>query len=269
MPSSHRLAAHVALALAASCHTTVRADEAIVTDRPDFVESSAVVGRGRWQIETSVAGSRDTDALGTRRRSTSMPTLVRVGVGERAEMRLETDGRTLARSQDAGSAVVVRESGWADASIGVKWHQQDGEEASGRPGIAWLVHADLDSGSAPLRGRGVRPSLRMVAEWELPGEWSLGVMPGLFADRDDAGRRFVGGIFAATLGRAWTPAWRTFVEVAGQQIAPARHGGTVLTFDAGVALLVSPSVQLDAAFARGLNRNAPDLQWTVGVSVRF
>jgi hypothetical protein len=50
-----------------------------------------------------------------------------------------------------------------------------------------LAHADLPSGSRALRGEGVRPSLRVSAEWDLPADLSLGVMPGIAVDRNAQG----------------------------------------------------------------------------------
>ena len=73
--------------------SAIAADDGIVTDRPDFVESSNVVGRGRFQIETSVLAERD-KSDGVRARTYSMPTLLRYGVGDVLELRVETDGRT-------------------------------------------------------------------------------------------------------------------------------------------------------------------------------
>ncbi len=74
--------------------SAIAGDDGIVTDRPDFVESSNVVGRGRFQIETSVLAERD-KSDGVRARTYSMPTLLRYGVGDVLELRLETDGRTV------------------------------------------------------------------------------------------------------------------------------------------------------------------------------
>lgn len=241
-------------------------EEPIATDRPDFVESSDVVGKGRVQLETSLAWERDRQG-GVKTRLSSTPTLLRVGVADDWELRLETDGRMRLRTDAAGAT--TRERGWSDLSFGVKWHQRDGNEETGTPGLGWLVHLDADTGSGAFRGQGLRPSLRMVAEWEFAGGWSLGVMPGLFRDRDDAGRHFTGGILAAVLGKSLNDRTRAFVELSGEQIAPARHGGNVATLDTGIAFLLTHDVQLDLAMSRGLNRNAPDFAWTVGVSARF
>jgi Putative MetA-pathway of phenol degradation len=244
------------------------AGDAIVTDRPDFVESSDVVGRGRLQIETGFVSERH-EADGLKTRTLTTPTLLRMGVSETVELRVETDGFARSTTQDIASGTTQRERGFSDVSLGAKWHMQEGDEAQGTPGIAWLLHVDVDSGSSAFRGQGLRPSLRAVAEWDLPQGFSVGVMPGLVADKNADGRRFVAGILAVTVGKSWTPEWHSFIELAGQQLASHRNGGSVVTLDAGLAYLVTESVQLDLAFARGLTSSSPDFQWGAGVSIRF
>jgi hypothetical protein len=247
------------LAFTASGHAA--GDNTIATDRPDFVESSAVVGKGRFQIETSVAGERDRDGSLVLR-STATPTLLRVGVSDSVELRLESDGRLHTWSGAGASA-----RGYADTSLGIKWHAADAQ--GNAPSVGILIHADLPSGSAPFRGEGVRPSLRLVGEWELPAEMSLGLMPGIASQTSDDGRRFTSGIFGLVAGKAWTSRFRSFIEVSATQIAHARDGGSLVSFDVGVAYLLTDNCQLDTAVARGLNRNTPDLSWTVGLSFKL
>ena len=242
------------------------AEEPITTDRPDFVESSDVVGKGRFQIETSVAFERDKQA-GVKTRLRSTPTLLRWGVSEDWELRLETEGALRQRSSGVGPATT--ESGFADVSLGAKWHWREGNEEAGTPGLAWLFHVDVDSGSAAFRGPGLRPSVRMVAEWELAGGYSVGVMPGLYSDRNDEGQHYVGGIFAVVLGKSLTDKLRGFVELSGQQLAARKNGGNLLTFDTGLAYLLSNELQVDVALSRGLNKTSPDFSWTVGLSAKF
>ena len=250
-------------------HAPCAADEVIATDRPDFVESADVVGKGRFQLETGFGWERGADSPGLERRSTSTSTLLRFGVSDSVELRLETDGYLRARSEDAATSAVTRESGFADLSLGVKWHMQDGDEATGRPAIAWLLHVDLDSGARAFRGNGIRPSLRVVGEWELPLGLSVGAMGGVAADKNSDAGRFVTGILALTVAKPWTEALRTFVELAGRQIASTRNGGSVLTFDLGAAYLLNNSTQIDVALSRGLTRQSPDLQFTTGLSIRL
>jgi hypothetical protein len=247
--------------------TAARADDEISTDRPDFVESSLVVGRGAFQVETSLTGESD-HRNGLHSRTTVTPTLLRFGVSDTVELRLETEGFTRITDRDAaGIATTTR--GFADVAVGLKWHAADADEATGRPSMAWLVDADLPSGSSSLRGQGVRPALRFVAEWELPGDLSVGVMPGVFVDRDDQGQRYTAGLAAVTVGKDLGGPWRGFGEIAAQRIAPSRHGGSAVTFDFGVARALGADAQIDAAIALGLNRNTPDVLWTIGYSVRF
>lgn len=151
------------------------ADDAIVTDRPDFVESSNVVGKGRFQIETSIAFERSTRD-GVRERASATPTLLRIGVSDTLELRVETDGRLRTRVTAPGASGVTTR-GYADTALGIKWHAMDA--AGNAPSVGVLAHLDLDSGSGPFRASGKGASLRLAAEWELPSSMSLGVMPGV------------------------------------------------------------------------------------------
>jgi len=237
------------------------AQDAIVPDRPNFVDSTDVVGRGQWQVETSVLAERDkTD--GVRTRTYSMPTLLRYGVGDVLELRVETDGRTVEHTRGADSL-----AGYADAAVGMRWHVQDAAE--GRPSVGLVLQADLPTGSRAWRGQRVRPSLRLTGEWELPADMSLGVTSGAGQERNDADKRYGYGLAGVVLGKAITPAWGVFVELAAPQIARAADGGTVATFDAGATWLVSNRCQLDTMLALGLNRRSPDAALTVGLSFKL
>jgi hypothetical protein len=244
------------------------AADALATDRPDFVESSQVVDQGQFQLETGMSWER-TKAEGQTSRTRTTPSLLRMGIADALELRLETDGFATEKTRLPDGGAGRNERGFSDASVGLKWRQQEADADNGRPGVAWLLHADLDSGTKAFRGAGVRPSVRMVAEWELPNGMSLGVMPGLAGDRDEADRRFVAGVLAATLGQTWTPKWRSFVELAGQRLTSKAHGGSVVTFDVGAAYLVSDDLQIDVSAAQGVSHAAPDLQWGLGLSIRF
>jgi hypothetical protein len=243
------------------CAAPAFAEEPISTDRPDFVESSATVGPGHVQLETSVAWER-TRFAGLATTTWTTPTLLRIGAGTQWEFRVETDGWQRTHVGDDGTA-----SGFSDLALGVKYHI-----ATAGPGgasMAWLVHADLPSGARAVRGEGVRPSLRLSAEWDLPHDNGIGIMPGVIHDTDDAGRRFDAGILAVTFGHAWSPRMRTFVEVAGEQFASQKHGGNVITFDTGATWLLNDDTQVDVAGSFGLSGPAPDEALTLGWSHRW
>ena len=244
----------------------IAAEDEIATDRPDFVESSNVVGKGRFQIETSFAADRN-KADGFKDKAYATPTLLRYGVGDDWELRLETAGRIRATSTDTASGARFTDSGYGDVSLGVKWHVAD--EQGARPSVGLLAHVDMDTGSAPFRAQGTGYSLRLVAEWELANDFSLGIMPGIASQVNDDGDRYTGGIFGIVMGKGWTDQFRSFVEYSSEQIAHVRDGGTSSSLNAGVAYLLTNTVQLDTALSRGLNSRTPDWSWTVGLSIKF
>jgi hypothetical protein len=259
----HTLVLATGLMLAAS--VAFAAEDTIATDRPDFVESSNVVGHGRLQVETSFLLERDRNN-GTRTRVLSTPTLLRIGAGDSLELRVETDGRGIAHETGADGARSTT-AVWNDTAVGLKWHVTDGGGAL--PSVGVLLHADLASGSAAVRGEGVRPSLRMVGEWEFGDGMSLGLMPGVGVERNEAGKRYRYGILGLVVGKELSERVRGFAEIAMPQIAHVRDGGTQATLDLGAAWLLSDSVQVDAMVARGLNRRTPDLAMTVGLSFKL
>ncbi len=241
-------------------------DDSIATDRPDFVESSNTVGKGRFQVEASFAYERN-NLDGVKDRTWSTPFLLRYGVSDDWEVRFETDGHISARSDDSASGMHIKQTGFADSSLGVKWHAMD--EANGMPSLGFLFHLDVASGSSAFRGKGVRPSVRMVAEWDLPQDMSLGLMPGIMLDKTATGERFTSGIFGIVLGKGWTDQLRSFVEISMPQIASNKYGGTVAAFTVGAAYLLTKDVQIDTALSRGLNNRTPNWSWTVGLSAKF
>jgi hypothetical protein len=245
-------------------------DDAINPDQPGLVESSKVVGKGRLQLETSVQWDRQRDDS-SHQRTLYSPTLLRVGLGESTELRIETDGRTIVHESIPSTGVHTVTAGYADTELGLKWHlaDQQQDQQMSTPSMGVLLHAALPSGSRELRGHGLRPSLRLVAEWELAGGYSLGVMPGLGSDSDDSGARYGYGILAANLGKEFNERLHGFVELAAPQIAGASHGGTQVSFDTGLAYLVNKNCQLDVALNHGLNHRTPDLSVAVGLSLRL
>jgi hypothetical protein len=241
------------LMLLCAC-AAAQADDAISPDRPDFTNGPDVVAAGRIQVEVSGAWQRDGS---TRLRST--PTLLRLGVGHDLELRLDTAGAQRQANPDA--------SGRGDIGLGFKWQMQDGDAE--KPGLGWLVDVQTPTGSGPFKGHGLRPSLSFLAQWALPGGYTLGTMAGLLVNRNDADRRYTAGVLSASLGIPVNDKLHGFAEIAGQQLASRRNGGNIVTLGTGLAWQVTSDVQLDSAVFRGLTHATPDWAWTVGLSLRF
>ncbi len=233
----------------------------ISTDRPDFVEAAATVGMGRIQVETSVALS-DMSVGGIDVTTWTTPTLIRVGVSEVLELRLESDWLVSAEeTSGAGPSNTV--TGVADISLGLKWHLAD--QRGGKPAVAVLVHADLPTGSDDTGSPGTRPSLRVTGEWDLGNDFGLGVMPGIISDRAGPDR-FVAGMLGVVIGKGWTEKFGSFVDLALEQIASNSHGGTLGAVGFGATYRVSAFWQLDTALSLGLNDRSTDVSLTVGIS---
>lgn len=239
------------------------ADAQVVADRPDFVEAATVVGRGRIQVETSTSFSRSDNGFGVDVDTWATPTLFRIGVSDRVELRVESDWYV--RSTVAGSVSV---DGFADVAVGAKISLANGEALTLTPATAVLFHVDLPTGSNAFSGTGARPSARFVAEWELPGNVGLGVMPGVIYDNSGTDR-FFAGILGVVASKGWTERFRTFAEVAFEQIASDSNGGVVANFDFGGTFALSETVQLDAASSLGLNDRSEDFAVTIGLSAVF
>lgn len=256
----------VLLSCAAAPVLAQEKQERLVSDRPDLVETSEVVGKGRVQLETGVLVERERSA-DERGRTYTSPTLLRVGLSDNVELRLESEGRTVEHSRDRASGERSTVAGYADTSIGFSWHVQDGQGM--RPSVGVLASADLPTGSKRVRGEGVRPSLRVVGEWDLPGELQLGVMPGLAVDNKDDSGRYTYGIFGVVLEKAFSERLHGFAGLALPQIARSRHGGTQASLDIGAAYFLSNDLQVDTMFSRGLNHRSPYASFTVGLSIRM
>jgi hypothetical protein len=231
----------------------------ITTDRPDFVESSKTVGKGHFQVETSLSWERADNGMDGDRYTT--PTLLRYGIYHNWEIRLETEG-VVHSNNGAGS-----DQGFADISLGVKSHIRDGEPSKSDPSIGWLFHVDVPSGSKEFQGHGLRPSIRIVFEWTVLPMLALGVMPGIKYDTDDNEDRFASSILGVVFGQPWSDRFNTFGEIAFRQLTSERHGGNVISYTAGMAFRLKSNVQIDTALSIGVNDTTPDWSWTAGFSI--
>jgi hypothetical protein len=133
------------------------------------------------------------------------------------------------------------------------------------PSAAWMP----DLQNADAHNAALRPTTSLSGEWALPNDFSLGLMPGMAVDYSVQGRRQATGTFAVTLGKAWSPQWRTFVDMARDRQASLQIAGVSTSVDAGLTFVATPSTQIDFAVTRGLSDTAPPFQAGVGVSSNF
>ena len=196
--------AALAFAAQAAC-----APATIDADGPDFVESSEVVGKGRFQFEADVVAERDRRSP-ARITTLGTPTLLRFGVTDTVELRVETEGAQRVIDHN-GTGTTAGGSG--DTAFGVKWHTQDRDRATNNPAVSWILHFETPSGTGQFEGHGVTPSLRSVITWELPHDLALGFMPGIRYGSTPDGKRFASAIGGLVLNKQWTETLRTFVKI--------------------------------------------------------
>jgi hypothetical protein len=159
--------------------------------------------------------------------------------------------------------------GFSDVSLGAQWRVRGGD-AGWLPHVAWLADVETTMGSPAFRDGNVRPSLRATAQWALPQDMTLGVMPGLYRDRGDDGRHYAAGVLAVTLGKSWTPRLQSFVEVAGQTLPGSQAEGSRVNVDTGVAFAASRTLQVDMVVSRSVSGGASQqVRGGLSVSSRF
>jgi hypothetical protein len=240
----------------------------IDTDGPDFVESSEVVGQGRFQFEADVVAERDR-RHSTRRTTLGTPTLLRFGVTDTVELRLETEGGIRMLDATANGGAGATSNGTGNTAFGIKWHTLDRDRLTRTPAISWILQIEAPTGSGDFKGSGVTPSLRSVITWDLPHDLALGLMPGLQYSAGGDGHRFVSGIVGIVLNKQWTETLRTFVENSAPQVARAMDGGVVMAWDVGAAYLLSNDWQIGMRAGVAANRNTPTNQVLFELAGRF
>jgi len=248
-------AALAAAALVASSAASAAADDQMAPTSPVAAAPSGFATVARKLIDHTVAAQREVVSrvmTSTWRLSLGTPYVPRSGVI--VSRGASTDGGDSTASDDS-----------LDLSLGARWRVLHGDVSSHVPSAAWMP----DLQSADARAGALRPTMSLSGEWALPNDFSLGVMPGMVVDYSAQGRRQATGTFAVTLGKAWSPQWRTFVDMARDRATTLQVAGVSTSVDAGITFVATPTTQIDFAVTRGLSDTAPPFQAGLGLSSTF
>lgn len=249
-----------------------RMSEPLVTDRPDFTESTETIPPGHVQLELGYTFTVDRESDVRVRDHTAPELLLRIGVHDRVELRLGWEGYAWfdAEFEDRtpGGRRVTRddhEEGANDLSIGfkVKLAEQNGWV----PHLGILGGITVPSGSAELTSGDVDPSLVLAWAYDLTDRFGIAGNLGVGAPTEEGDRFFqaTGSIAAAI---SITDRVGTYVEYFG--IYPnAEHADCAHTVNGGVTYLINNDLQLDWRIGVGLNEEADDFFTGVGLSWRF
>lgn len=241
----------------------------LVTDRPDQTESASIVPRGRGQIEIGWSFTQD-DESGVDVETFEGPgTLLRLGVHDRAEIRIGWDGYV---RQDVDFAALGGGSftvdGLGDMSLGAKFLLVEGSDH--RPQVALLVESTVPVGDDEVTSDSYDPSFRFNFAQDLDDRTGYGFNLGV-EWQEVAGNSGVEDaasfVYTAVLGRSLTDRWGTFVEIYGSESIDGPDLPSVTALDGGFACLLRPNLQLDFAGGLGLSDSADD--WFVGVGLSY
>ena len=244
-----------AIAFATCAPVFAAADDQMAPESP-VATPVGIAAVARKLIDTTVETERQVVATFSR----VMPSNWRLSLGTPYVPR---NGTVVSRSAASGDAEPSDDS--LDLSLGARWRVLHGDVNSHVPSAAWMP--DLQTADAHTAQ--LRPTMSLSGEWALPNDFSLGVMPGMSVDYSSLGRRQSSGTFAVTLGKTWSPQWRTFVDMARDHATPLQIAGVSTSVDAGVTFVATPGTQIDFAVTRGLSDTAPPFQAGVGVSSSF
>lgn len=219
----------------------------MITDRPDFTESVAVIAPGRIQLESGYtftrAGNIEEHDLGE--------LLLRLPLSRRAEARLGVNSYVW--QQAPGD----RAHGIEDASLGFKLRLTSAApQPRLRPDVALLGAVSLPTGSDGISAHAWQPASIIALAWTLSDEAGLASNFG-YTYATDEGGRFHEVSASLAFGYALTERTGSFVEAFGFAPSGADREATAF-FDGGFTYLVSDDLQVDLRGGIGLSRSRPD-----------
>ena len=225
----------------------------MVTDRPDFTESSDVIPPGLFQFESGVSYEGNT-RNGVPERNLVVPgALMRIGLLPRVELRLGGDGFLSQNVDDLST------SGYSDLEVGVKARLLDQRRAG--IDLAVIPMVSLPIGSDGFTSGGIDPTVKITWARDVPAGFDVSGNFNFASVTDDLGR-FNRKTVSVSMAHDLVAGWGGFIETYG--FTPMeRDSAWGVTLDFGVTRSIGRDFQFDVEAGRGLTAAAPD--WFVGL----
>lgn len=234
----------------------------MVTDRPDFTESSEVVGKGIYQLETGMSYEGD-GAGDARSRAFATPqALMRIGLSKRMELRLGGDG--FLSERDGVGANQVHTTGGSDFEAAVKIRLFGQDKAGFDMAIIPIVSFPI--GSEAFSSGGVDPTVKITWARSLPAGFDLSGNVNV-SSLTEGDARFSQMAYSWSAGHGLVAGWGMYWELYGFS-ALEKDGNYAWTFNTGVSHPIGPNRQVDFTVGHALTSAAPDWFVSAGFSVR-
>jgi hypothetical protein len=249
----------IALCLAACSPVTRRGLEPLVTDRPDFTESTETVPQGMRQLE---AGTTFGNQLAEESASLG-ESLLRIGTSAHTELRVALNSYAYSRS--GGQTV----QGFEDVTLGTKIKlMSGGGDGSLKPALAVIVGSTIPTGGPRVTAGRFQPEVKFGLAWDLTSRVAFSSNLNYAHITDETGTH---GEYAATgsLGVGLTEHVASYAEYYTFQPVgtwlPSTH-----YFNGGLTFGFTDNLQLDVRSGLGLHRIAgPDYFLGLGISRRW
>ena len=256
---THRMRV-IALTAVQALTVAASAEEPLVTDRPDFTESSSTVGCGVLQLESGATYADFSDGSDV---TTVGEILARWGVLDKLELRFLLP--TYARESGQGDST----SGFLSSGVGLKYELAQGKGSGFLGGMeaALIASTTVPTGTGDFESSDWQPAAVLATGWELSPDVGIGANLGVARPADD-GTRFTSVWASLAMGVGLNESTSIFVELLGFNREEHRGPNTV-TFQFGLTYLFSSDLQADVRAARRLTDHGVDFLIGAGISWRL
>ena len=244
----------------------------MVTDRPDFTESTDAVPVGYFQLEAGYTFTYDREGKERVHDHTAPEFLLRVGLFKDFELRIGWDGYSWTQNrfetETRGGRGVTREDwqeGSNDLSLGFKYKfvEQNGLV----PHFGVIGALSVPTGSAGVSSGDVEPEVVALWAYDLTDAFSIAGNVGIGVPSDE-GDRFVQTSASLSAAFVLTDRAGAYVEYYG--FYPNTEDSDCAHYvNGGMTYSITDDFQIDWRVGFGLNREADDLFAGVGFAWRF
>lgn len=236
-------------------------EEPIVTDRPDFTESSSTVGLGRIQLEMGYTFTSGDDDF----RSHNYPQiLLRIGLfAEWFELRIE---------QSFTSEIQPPTSVDGNEDLGLGFKLALTEQKGCLPETGMIVETSIPTGDEDLTDDELLPAITYLYGWDIiPDCIDMGGETQLARAQDDDGHFYLQVAQSWTIGYNLTKRLGAYTEWFAffPDGAIAADTGPEHYLDGGFTYLITNNFQVDIEGGVGLNQHSDNYFIGAGMAVRW